>query len=138
MIKRSFTRVSLSLIFILFIGLYSHAQSVLNIDTIQVRETFDNIHIKKLFSDINASNFLIFIKKEVKMHKHMTHSETIFVLEGTGVMQLGNEKINVKQGDLIFVPENTPHAVKVTSKLPLKVISNQAPEFDGKDRVYVD
>lgn len=95
-------------------------------------------HIKKLFSDINASNFLIFIKKEVKMHKHITHSETIFVLEGTGVMQLGNEKINVKQGDLIFVPENTPHAVKVTSKLPLKVISNQAPEFDGTDRVYED
>ena len=90
MLKRGFTRVSILLIFILFIGLYSHAQSVLNIDTIQVRETFDNIHIKKLFSDINASNFLIFIKKEVKMHKHMTHSETIFVLEGTGVMQLGN------------------------------------------------
>jgi len=38
-------------------------------------------------------------------------------------------------GGSIFIPQNTWHYVKVTSAEPLKVLSIQAPNFDGKDRV---
>jgi mannose-6-phosphate isomerase-like protein (cupin superfamily) len=138
MLKENFKTCSLAFIFALCLGKSVHAQSVIHLDTIQVREAYDNVLIKKLHSDKNASTFLIFIKKEVRLHKHLMHSETIYVLEGTGDMLLGDKKIEVKKGDVIFVPENTPHSVKVTSIIPLKVISNQAPEFDGTDRVFID
>lgn len=138
MLKVGFKKLSLIFVFSLFGGVITYAQSYLNLDTVQVQEAYENVLIKKLNTDKNASTFLIFIKKEVKMHKHMTHSETIYILEGTGEMNLGNEKMEVKKGDIIFVPENTPHSVKVTSEIPLKVISNQAPEFDGKDRVFIE
>ncbi len=138
MLKRSFKKVSLSFVLTFLSGISLYAQSSMNIDTVQIREPYDNVLIKKLNSDKNASTFLIFIKKEVKLHKHITHSETIIILEGTGVMNLGDKNFEVKKGDIIFVPENTPHSVKVTSEIPLKVISIQAPEFDGKDRVFVD
>jgi mannose-6-phosphate isomerase-like protein (cupin superfamily) len=138
MLKENFKTCSLVFVFALSLGKSVYAQSTINLDTVHVREPYDNVQIKKLHSDKNASAFLIFIKKEVRLHKHLMHSETIYVLEGTGEMLLGNKMVAVKKGDVIFVPENTPHSVKVTSILPLKVISNQAPEFDGTDRVFID
>ena len=138
MLKQSFKKISLSFVLTFMSGICLYAQSSMNLDTVQIRESYDNVLIKKLNSDKNASTFLIFIKKEVKLHKHRTHSETIIVLEGTGIMNLGDKRFEVKKGDVIFVPENTPHSVSVTSDIPLKVLSNQAPEFDGTDRVFVE
>jgi mannose-6-phosphate isomerase-like protein (cupin superfamily) len=113
-------------------------QIVLGTDTIKVNESYDNIAVKKLTSDKNSTTFLILIKKEVKLHKHQSHSETIYVIEGTGEMRLGEKKYLIKKGDVLFIPENMPHSVKVTSDIPLKVLSVQAPEFDGTDRILLD
>jgi len=94
--------------------------------------------VKQLSTDKHTSNFVIFVKQGVKAHVHKTHSETVYVLEGEGEMRLGDKQIKVKPGDFIFIPENTVHSVKVISKTPMKVLSNQAPEFLGKDRVFID
>lgn len=98
---------------------------------------YQNIYVKKIDSDSLVSNFIIWIKDEVKAHKHVTHCETIIVLEGAAIMTLGDKKIEIKKGDYIFVPKDTPHSVKVTSEIPLKVISIQAPEFNGDDRIFM-
>ena len=113
-------------------------QIVIDTDTLKVNESYDNIAVKKLSSDKNSTTFLILIKKEVKLHKHQAHSETIYVIEGTGEMRLGEKKCYLKKGDVLFIPENTPHSVKVTSDIPLKVLSVQAPEFDGTDRILLE
>lgn len=98
---------------------------------------YQNIYVRKIDSDSLVSNFIIWIKDEVKAHKHLTHCETIIVLEGAAIMTLGDKKIEIKKGDYIFVPKDTPHSVKVTSEIPLKVISIQAPEFNGDDRIFM-
>ena len=72
------------------------------------------------------------------LHKHVEHSETIVVLEGRGLFQLGDQTFEIVAGDYIRVPKGTLHAVEVLSSIPLKIISVQAPEFLGKDRVKVD
>lgn len=138
MFNLRFLKISLIFILSFVFGHTLYAQNSVNVDTIQVQDSYENVFVKKLNSDKNASTFLIFIKKEVKLHKHVTHSETIYVLEGKGVMLLGDKKMEVKKGDVLFIPENTPHSVQVTSTVPLKVLSIQAPEFDGTDRVYME
>jgi mannose-6-phosphate isomerase-like protein (cupin superfamily) len=62
----------------------------------------------------------------------------VIVLEGEGEMTIGNKKMTIKKGDILFIPKNTAHSLKVTSKDPVKVISIQAPNFDGKDRVMIN
>ncbi|MBX7107100.1 MAG: cupin domain-containing protein [Chitinophagales bacterium] len=99
---------------------------------------YDNIYLQPLQSDSNVSGFVIWIKQEVKPHLHATHSENVFILEGAGKMLLGGKTIEVKAGDLIYIPPQTVHALRVTSATPMKVLSIQAPEFDGKDRLFVD
>jgi len=97
---------------------------------------FNNIHVKKLSSDINATTFAIWVKQRVKIHKHVNHVENIYVSEGRGVFQLEDSIFNINSGDIIVVPKNTWHGVIVNSKTPLKVLSIQSPEFIGNDRVF--
>ncbi|MBQ4819345.1 cupin domain-containing protein [Aquimarina sp. MMG016] len=98
------------------------AQGLLkDVNSIQPDEEFDNILVKKIYSDKNASTFVIWIKKGVKPHKHLEHTEQVHILEGKAEMILGDQKLLVKAGDWITIPEQTIHAVKVIEEL--KVIS---------------
>lgn len=111
-------------------------QSFQSLDTIQPLASYENIYSRPLYSDSLASSFVIFIKNQVKEHKHVTHTEHVYILDGTGEMTLGKNKFTVKKGDMIFIPKNTFHALKTTSPAPVKALSIQAPFFDGKDRVF--
>ena len=123
---------------ILFIVLFikNNAQMVLNIDSVGLNSKTENVYNKAAFNDSLASSFCIVIKKEVKAHRHVFHSEHVIVMEGEGIMQLGDQTFTIKKGDLIFIPKNIIHSVKTTGKNQLKVISIQSPMFDGKDRIF--
>ena len=111
---------------------------VINVDTIKVPEKAQGNYNTPLFSDSLVSSFVIYVQQEVKHHLHAFHSEHVIVLEGTGTMRLGDKTFPVKKGDVIFIPKNTAHSVKNTGAIPLKVVSIQAPLFDGTDRIMVD
>lgn len=115
-----------------------NSQTVVNLDTVSIPAKTENIYNTLLFSDSLASSFCIVIKNEVKPHKHQFHSEHVLVVEGEGQMRLANKLFKIKKGDLIFIPKNTIHSVKTISKQPLKVVSIQAPLFDGTDRISIE
>jgi mannose-6-phosphate isomerase-like protein (cupin superfamily) len=126
------------LIFFLTITYSVNAQTVVNLDTLKLPAKTENIYNKTLFGDSLASSFCIVIKNEVKPHKHQFHSEHVLVIEGEGQMSLADKSFKIKKGDLVFIPKNTIHSVKTTSKQPLKVVSIQAPLFDGTDRISIE
>jgi mannose-6-phosphate isomerase-like protein (cupin superfamily) len=107
------------------------------IQQIKCPDEVENIHVVKLSSDKNATDLVVFVKKHVPAHLHVNHSETVYVIEGTGVFTMGSEKINIGPGHYVKIPQGVVHSVVTTSKIPLKVLSVQAPEFFGKDRVMV-
>ena len=122
----------------MFLINHSNAQEfVSSTDRIEpANEDYDNISITKLSTNSDATTFAIWIKKKVKIHKHINHTEHVYIKQGKGKFQLADSLYNVKTGDLIIVPKNTWHGVIVESKNPMKVISIQSPEFFGKDRVF--
>ncbi|MDO6445579.1 cupin domain-containing protein [Colwellia sp. 1_MG-2023] len=97
-----------------------------------------NLHIDELSSGDSSSEFIIFVRNEVKSHFHKEHTELIYVLEGEGLFLLDDTKQIIKPGDFIRVNKGVVHSVKVTSKIPLKVLSIQTPKFIGKDRYFVE
>jgi mannose-6-phosphate isomerase-like protein (cupin superfamily) len=99
---------------------------------------FDNVHVKKIYNDQDVSSFLIWVKKDVKAHMHEAHTEQVWILDGKGLMRLGENTFKVKKGDWVCIPKGSVHSVKVIGKKPLKALSVQAPEFDGTDRVFVE
>lgn len=114
---------------------FGFSQKHLACKNLQAVGEYENVFSQQIASDSLVSSFVIWIKKEVKEHKHEFHSEHVYVLEGTAEMTLNEQYFTIKAGDFIFIPKNTWHYVKVTSNEPLKVLSIQAPTFDGKDRV---
>lgn len=129
-------KITLSIL--IFITVCVKAQTVIYLDTIAkpVAGSKANV-VKALASDSLSSSFCILIPNEVKAHKHVWHSEQVYVIQGKGVMRLGDKNISIKSGDLIFIPKNTIHAVTSMGEVPLKVLSVQSPLFDGSDRVMV-
>lgn len=130
--------IPLFLTLFLFSALPMSAQSFLSLDTVKPPVEYDNIYTRQVDSDSLCSTFVIFIKKQVKLHKHAAHTETVIILEGEGEMILGDKKFKVKKYDIIFIPKGTPHSLTVTSSAPVKVLSIQTPYFDGKDRIFIE
>ena len=102
------------------------------------KDSFENIKVIPIHSDDRSSVFIVFVKNEVKLHKHAHHTEIVRVLEGKGKMTLGDDTFKIKKGDFFIIPKGTPHSVKTTSKKPLKALSIQAPKFEGKDRIFLN
>lgn len=125
----------LTLFALAFLSASSKAQNITDALAKQPSKDYDNVLSEKLYGDSLVSSFVIWIKKEVKPHRHLKHSEHVYVLEGTGTMRLGEKQFAIKAGDVVFIPKNMVHSLVVSSTVPVKVISVQAPEFDGTDRV---
>jgi len=117
---------------------FSFSQNYQSLDTVKPPADYENIFIRPLYSDSLVSSFVIFVNKEVKAHRHLSHTEHVFVLEGEGEMAVGDKKMKIKKGDMIFIPKGTVHSLKVTSAVAVKVLSLQAPFFDGTDRVFAE
>ena len=123
----------------IFIPLVSSAQTYQSLNRIQPDKEFHNILVRKIAEDSLSSSFVIWIKQNVKSHFHKDHSENIVVLEGEGMMTLGDSLFAIKEGDFVSIPKGTTHSVtQVLSKGPLKVLSIQTPLFDGSDRIFIE
>lgn len=129
-------------VFVIICFIVSHSglwsQTTISIPDLEPDPDYDNIFVKKIYTNLHTSTFVIWIKKHVKSHKHITHTEQVMVLEGKARVKLNNNEFLVQKGDWIIIPEQTIHEVTVLSKKPLKIISVQTPEFTGKDRVFIE
>lgn len=123
---------------LLFLGLStSYAQQHLSLSSLSNEED-QNIRVQALGSTAHSSSFVIWVRDSVKAHYHEKHTETLLVLEGEASMLLGDSILSIKPNDFLEIPPQTVHAVWVKGKKELKVLSVQAPEFKGKDRLFVE
>ncbi len=98
---------------------------------------YNNIHVEPLATTDDATSFVIWVKSDVQAHLHEYHTEHVYIIEGNGIMLLGDDTINISPKDIIAIPPGTTHAAINKGSMPLKVLSIQAPEFKGEDRQFV-
>jgi quercetin dioxygenase-like cupin family protein len=119
------------------IAMVSIAQTDPKLTNHKAVEPYENIYVERISGDTNQTSFLIWVKNSVPLHLHEWHTENVYILDGKGEMTLGDEKFVVKKGDYFNIPKGTPHALKVLSSAPVKVLSIQSPHFDGSDRILI-
>lgn len=105
---------------------------------IKPTEEYSNVHVAPVYDDVNASVYIIHIKKFVPKHVHEFHTEIVTILEGRGRMFMNGDIFKIKKGDQIIIPQGTAHSVIIDSKKPLKVVSIQTPKFYGEDRIFLE
>jgi len=126
-----------ALIFLTFITISVFAQDILKLKKEKPHKDYENILVKKVSDDKNQTSFMIWVKDDVKMHKHAYHTENLYVVSGKGELTVSGVVVKIKKGDYLTIPKNTPHALKVTSFKPIQVLSIQSPRFVGNDRIFI-
>ena len=42
-------------------------------------------------------------------HHHDNHEEVYYIINGNGKIKIGNEETRLRDGDIVYIPENTTH-----------------------------
>jgi mannose-6-phosphate isomerase-like protein (cupin superfamily) len=70
--------------------------------------------------------------KNTQNPRRMTMREAIYIISGEGMALIGDQEIPLKPGTAIYVAPKTPHAIKRTSKEPLKAVYCHSGFGEGK------
>jgi mannose-6-phosphate isomerase-like protein (cupin superfamily) len=74
--------------------------------------------------------------RAVTPHLHHELEEIYYILEGSGVMTVGDEQCEVADGDAIFVPRNQRHSLANTGDQPIRLLVACGPAFFYEDEVF--
>lgn len=88
------------------------------------------IKISKSKDGVDAFSFCVEDQspgRKMRIHKHLDNDELIFIHKGEGRLTLGDESIEVKTGDVAFVPKGTWHALDNTGKENLLMVFQYSP-----------
>lgn len=83
-----------------------------------------------------VSAHLVQARGRLRPHFHRGHEETVYLLEGDGVMIIGDRAYPVRAGSLMIIPRGTIHSYE--AKQPTVALSIFNPPFDGEDHYFVD
>ena len=70
---------------------------------------------------------------ETLKHRHNKTEEIYHILHGSGVMQLGDQLLNVAVGDTVCIAPGTIHNVRNTGDIPLKILCSCSPPYSDSD-----
>jgi mannose-6-phosphate isomerase-like protein (cupin superfamily) len=68
---------------------------------------------------------------EQRVHRHLPE-QVYFILEGSGAMTVGEEIEEVRAGDCVLVPSETPHGLRNSGDAVLRYFSAAAPSFTSE------
>ncbi len=74
----------------------------------------------------------------VTPHHHRELEEIYYLIEGQGVMTVGDEQQAVSAGDAIYVPRGTRHTLKNTGDQPIRLLVTCGPAFFYEDEIKED
>jgi len=94
----------------------------------------DSFRIITALDHTPASFHVVEIDGTAQKHYHEHHTEYYYCLEGSGQIELNDQRLPFKPGTCIMIPSGTPHAARGKFKI-IKVV---VPPFDPEDEVIVE
>lgn len=83
---------------------------------------YDNIHATALACSHHIPTELVWVKSHVEEEAHTDVLESFLLLEGTCEVVMPDRVIALVPGDVMKIPLNTAHSIRVTSIVPCKAI----------------
>lgn len=84
-----------------------------------------------LVSNISLQYSEVDIDKEQPLHQHVPE-QCYYIIDGEGMMSVGDETCKVQEGDAIYIPSNVVHGIKNIGCKLLKYLTANSPAF-GND-----
>jgi len=118
---------------------------VQNIDRVPAFTTKDGSEIRELLAHRNSClrNQTLAearppIGQSTTPHHHVATEEVYYILEGHGLMRLGEETRSVGPGDAIAIPAGSVHQITNSGEEILKFLCCCAPGYEHDDTVLED
>lgn len=107
------------------------------LDESPIMENAHGVDARNLYSSDDAMVTVITLKPGQSLKRHITPVDVAFyVLEGTGIVEIGDEKQEVSKDTLIESPRDIMHCWYNESDVPLKFMVIKAPR-PTKKTVFV-
>ena len=96
---------------------------------IEIMDNAHNVDARNLYDKEEAMITVITLKPGQSLKRHITSVDVAFyVLEGTGVVEVGEEKLEVVKDTLVESPKDIVHCWYNESSDPLKFMVIKAPK----------
>jgi mannose-6-phosphate isomerase-like protein (cupin superfamily) len=92
--------------------------------------------LRELYHSANISIAHDTVTGEARKHMHKVMEEIYYVEKGKGQIVIGDETIDITEGDLIPIPKNTWHYLKPVEGKPLEVLVITYPKYDPNDLIF--
>jgi mannose-6-phosphate isomerase-like protein (cupin superfamily) len=88
-----------------------------------------SVEAKRLYDTVNAEVIHMNLKPGQSLRRHTTPTDVFFyILEGTGTVEIGDEKEEVGKDMLIESPKDIPHLLSNTGKSPFRFLVVKVPK----------
>jgi len=91
-------------------------------ENLQEPEKYDAMHGHIIGATEEKSTLIVWLIEGAPDETHTDELESFLIVEGTCEITIGNEVHSLKAGDVLSIPLHINHNVKVTSRIPCKVI----------------
>lgn len=68
-------------------------------------------------------------------HRHIQTEEIYYILEGQGIMRVGEDEATVGPGDAIAIPPGAEHHIRNTGDTTLRLLCCCAPGYEHGDTI---
>lgn len=117
---------------------------VQNIDHVPPFTTKDGSEIRELLAHRNScirnqtlAEARLLPGASTTFHYHVATEEIYYVLEGRGLMQVGDERREIGPGDAVAIPPGALHQITNTGATVLKFLCCCAPGYEHEDTVLL-
>ena len=83
---------------------------------------YDNIFVKIIGYDAKAISAIVWMKKGSPYETHKTEYEKFLIVEGSCDIVTDAKVFSLVAGDYLSIPLHVRHEVKITSKIPCKIV----------------
>jgi len=97
----------------------------------------ENIKALPLHRDAHNAAVLVQVREREPRHYHADSNITVFMLEGQGVLHVGNQSFDMTVGDSALVPRGAPHYFVNRGAAPAAALVIYAPPPGKNDRVLM-
>jgi len=104
----------------------------------KIMDTAHKLDTRNIYAKDSAVITIITLQPGQSLKRHITPVDVVFyVLDGTGIVEVGEEKEQVGRDTLIESPKDIVHCLYNESDAPFRVMVIKAPK-PTKKTIYVD
>jgi quercetin dioxygenase-like cupin family protein len=104
------------------------AMKIVDVSKEPIGKNPHNVDARKVYDTEHATAVVITLAPGEALKKHITPVDVFFyVLEGTGIVEIGDERAEVGKDHLVDSPANIPHRWTNESDQPFRVLVVKVP-----------